>query len=692
MANNGPDDSRVPHWLAWLAGAVTILAAAMLLLAVVLGVRAGQQQLAIQTRQQVGIHLQRAIDLRSEGNLQASLSEYQQVLVLDPSNAGAIQGIENLLQIASSGQSTVLQPGNPPQAVVAANVVANSPLNQPPPQPTAAAPQAATPVSTSAPTPKTTATPTTSPAKKLWDRAQSLYAAGDWQGAVDTMLELEAVDPGYGDQRAEELLFTSYVNLAAESDREGELEDALDYVDQALAIQPDSLPLRKARTMAATYLEMLSYVGEDWAVAIQLLEELYAEDVGYRDVENRLQNAYASYGDTLAEEDDWCDALDQYLAAIELDVTPGLFEKRNEARRLCPIDDAVARGAPTRPARTAPTVTPTPRVGAARATATPRSASVTPSLTPSVARPVSTATVAGIAGLPRDDDEAAATATPTEEPVAIAGSPPGGRILYAAKNPDDGRSRIFALGVGSDAAPSVFVEDGTQPALRSDAARIVYYNTRSDMAGLTSYDPGSGLTLRFTSFAEDSRPSWSPDGNQFVFASNREGDRRWRIYAGWAETDGAAINLGFGDSAAWSPTSDQIAFHGCDESGNGCGLWRVNSGGGDRGTLTSQPSDITPNWSPNGQTVVFTSNGRHGNYEVYALNAASGTVTRLTDHPANDGIPAVSPDGTWVAFLSDRGGRWQLWGVPITGGEAVVLGEIEGQVGNWLDQQIQWVN
>ena len=67
-------------------------------------------------------------------------------------------------------------------------------------------------------------------------------------------------------------------------------------------------------------------------------------------------------------------------------------------------------------------------------------------------------------------------------------------------------------------------------------------------------------------------------------------------------------------------------------------------------------------------------------------------MTRLTDHPANDGIPTVSPDGTWVAFLSDRGGRWRLWGVPITGGEAIVLGEIEGQVGNWLEQQIQWVN
>lgn len=672
MTNNQSDDSRLPHWLAWLAGAVTLLAASMMLLAVVLGIRAGQQQLEIQTRQQVGIHLQRAIDLRSEGNLQASLSEYQQVLVLDPSNTGAIQGIENLLQVASSGQSTIIQPGSSSQVGAVPVPVAESPLTQPPPS-TPSLPAAA-PTSASIPTAKPT---TVAPSVALWQEAQALYADGDWQGAVDVLAKLEAVDGDYGGQQVEDLLFNSYVNLAAESDREGRLEEALDYVDQALGIQPDSLPLRKARTMAATYLDMLSYLGDDWAQAIQLLEELYAQDVGYRDVEKRLQNAYASYGDVLADDEEWCDALDQYLAAIELDVTPGIFEKRNEARRLCPLVDAVARTAPTRPVRTAPTVTPTPRVGPARtATATSRPTVIATSASASV------------------DDNPETTATPTDEPVpvAVSGVPPGGRILYAATNVDDGRSRIFALGVGSDRSPAVFVEDGEQPALRADAERIVYYNTRDDMAGLTSYDPGSGLTLRFTSFAEDSRPSWSPDGNQIVFASNREGDRRWRIYAAWAETDGATTNLGFGDSAAWSPTSNQIVFHGCDDSGNGCGLWRVNSGGGDRGTLTSQPGDIIPAWSPDGQTVVFTSNGRDGNYELYALNTTNRDVTRLTDHPGNDGIGAVSPDGTWVAFLSDRSGRWQIWGVPITGGEAVVLGEIEGQVGNWLEQQIQWVN
>ena len=105
MADTRTSTSRLPHWLVWLAGAVTVLAAALLILAVVLGIRAGQRQLEIQSRQQIGMHLQRAIDLRADGDLAGSLTEYQQVLILDPTNVGAVQGIESLLQVASGASA-----------------------------------------------------------------------------------------------------------------------------------------------------------------------------------------------------------------------------------------------------------------------------------------------------------------------------------------------------------------------------------------------------------------------------------------------------------------------------------------------------------------------------------------------------------------------------------------------------------
>ena len=110
--------------------------------------------------------------------------------------------------------------------------------------------------------------------------------------------------------------------------------------------------------------------------------------------------------------------------------------------------------------------------------------------------------------------------------------------------------------------------------------------------------PATGLNLRFTRFAEDNRPSWSPDGNRFAFGSNREGDRRWRIYVAWADVDGEANNINFGENPAWHPNADTIVFRGCDETGNRCGLWTMTGAGSGRSSLTSVPEDTMPAWSP----------------------------------------------------------------------------------------------
>jgi Tol biopolymer transport system component len=72
--------------------------------------------------------------------------------------------------------------------------------------------------------------------------------------------------------------------------------------------------------------------------------------------------------------------------------------------------------------------------------------------------------------------------------------------------------------------------------------------------------------------------------------------------------------------------------------------------------LTTDPAwDFDPTWSPDGSRIAFRSE-RDGNPEIYVMNADGSEQVNLTRNPAEDFSPAWSPDGTKIAFASSRDG------------------------------------
>jgi Tol biopolymer transport system component len=78
-----------------------------------------------------------------------------------------------------------------------------------------------------------------------------------------------------------------------------------------------------------------------------------------------------------------------------------------------------------------------------------------------------------------------------------------------------------------------------------------------------------------------------------------------------------------------------------------------------------------PAISPDGRRLVFTSLGSD---EDIAVSRADGTEPRLgTSDPYRDRAPRWSPDGSRIAFLSDRSGTLEIWSMRPDGSDLVQL-------------------
>jgi Tol biopolymer transport system component/predicted Ser/Thr protein kinase len=107
-------------------------------------------------------------------------------------------------------------------------------------------------------------------------------------------------------------------------------------------------------------------------------------------------------------------------------------------------------------------------------------------------------------------------------------------------------------------------------------------------------------------------------------------------------------------------------------------------------TAMEQPSD-TPTPTPAKNTpavnlgrLAFSSN-RDGNPEIYVIDLASGTTTRLTNNSANDWLPDWSPDGSRIVFTSNRTGSYDLWAMngDGSGQELIVATAAWDDYGHW---------
>lgn len=277
--------------------------------------------------------------------------------------------------------------------------------------------------------------------------------------------------------------------------------------------------------------------------------------------------------------------------------------------------------------------------------------------------------------------------------------------------------------VNADGSGLRRLTSGIDPALSNDSRQVAFtrWNGADGSLWVINVD-GSDERLVLGETRQAKHPAWSPDDSRLVVNFQHGGrleetdqctnlielgDRRpnipWNVnpdsikveirgrlpYLCWTLPPDPhwglrLVNLADGgwqdmpsDTYAFAPEWDPANPWRIVSSGVN-GLVQLDANREAQWALSDLFGDRTPVFSPDGQYIALAHN-QSGSYDIHRLNADGGGRVRLTQTPLwvtaapggarpwNNVAPAWSPDGSQIAFLTDRAGRWEIWVMNLDG-------------------------
>jgi len=176
-------------------------------------------------------------------------------------------------------------------------------------------------------------------------------------------------------------------------------------------------------------------------------------------------------------------------------------------------------------------------------------------------------------------------------------------------------------------------------------------------------------------------PNWTKDGTALIYNS---GGLLYRFDL--ADRRPVALNTGFATSnnndhvLSFDGRTLAISHHSAEDH-NASIVYTVPVGGGTPRRVTKLGPSYLHGWSPDGKFLVYTGQ-RGGEFDVYRIPVDGGEETRLTSAPGLDDGPEYSPDGRYIYFNSVRSGTMQIWRMRADGSAQQQI--TSDQYNNWF--------
>lgn len=249
-----------------------------------------------------------------------------------------------------------------------------------------------------------------------------------------------------------------------------------------------------------------------------------------------------------------------------------------------------------------------------------------------------------------------------------------GRIVFFAGNPNAGGTlQLLDPKTGQSRKLTEISKGSGHARFSPDGSRIVFNDAiGGNTEVFTIKADGSERRNLTQNAATDQSAAWSNDGRTIVFATNRGGDlQRFEIWE--MNADGSQPRVRYrdiGSSAEPTYSNDGRLYYANDSAGGRVGnyeLFSSRSADAEPIRLTDRRRfDVSPAPSPDGNYIAFVSNS-DGNSEIYVMKTDGSGLLRLTRDTYEDVSPAWYPDGKRIIFSSNRTGRYRLFEVLVPG-------------------------